>query len=173
MQYLNKAVDSVRREGQKTHIELKKSKYLWLRNNEDLSTEKQVKLEEQANYHFLMTKNTIELIRRNHDGSTTTLIGTNGLLRNTVSYTSELYNSFQLVEITTLNQANGVKIGLKIGGVTLVDVVDYVAGYLTNAGFLMFNAGRWTGTTYISDPEMILGVDEKKRNSRNVIPKSK
>lgn len=120
-------------------------------------------LREQANYHFIITKNTIELIRRNHDGSTTTLIGTNGLLRNSVSYTSELYNSSQLVEITTLNQANGVKIGLKIGGVTLVDVVDNVAGYLTNAGFLMFNAGRWTGTMYISDPEMILDVDEKKK----------
>jgi hypothetical protein len=117
---------------------------------------------EQANYHFLITKNTIELIRRNHDGSTTTLIGSNGILRSTISYTSELYNTSQLVEITTLNQSNGVKIGLKIGGVTVVDVVDNVAGYLTNAGFLIFNAGRWTGTMYISDPEMILGVDEKK-----------
>lgn len=117
---------------------------------------------EQANYHFLITKNTIELIRRNHDGSTTTLIGSNGLLRSTISYTSELYNTSQLVEITTLNQSNGVKIGLKIGGVTVVDVVDNVAGYLTNAGFLIFNAGRWTGTMYISDPEMILGVNEKK-----------
>ena len=117
---------------------------------------------EQANYHFLFTKNTIELLRRNHDGSTTTLIGTNGLLRNTVSYTSELYNSSQLVEITTQNQANGVKIGLKIGGVTVVDMVDNVAGYLTNAGFLMFNAGKSTGTMYIGEPEMILGVDEKK-----------
>jgi hypothetical protein len=116
----------------------------------------------QANYHFLFTKNTIELLRRNHDGSTTTLIGTNGLLRNTVSYTSELYNSSQLVEITTQNQANGVKIGLKIGGVTVVDMVDNVAGYLTNAGFLMFNAGKSTGTIYIGEPEMILGVDEKK-----------
>lgn len=45
MQHLNKAVDSVRREEQKTHTELKKSKYLWLRNNQDLSTDKQVKLE--------------------------------------------------------------------------------------------------------------------------------
>lgn len=126
-------------------------------------------LREQANYHFMITKNTIELIRRNHDGSTTTLIGTNGLLRNTVSYTSELYNSSQLVEITTLNQASGVKIGLKIGGVTLVDVVDNVAGYLTNAGFLMFNAGRWTGTMYIRDPEMILGVDEKKMEIAGVL----
>lgn len=117
---------------------------------------------EQANYHFLITKNTIELIRRNHDGSTTTLIGSNGLLRSTISYTSELYNTSQLVEITTLNQSNGVKIGLKIGGVTVVDVVDNVAGYLTNAGFLIFNAGRWTGTMYIGEPEMILGVNEKK-----------
>ncbi len=116
----------------------------------------------QANYQFLFTKNTIELIRRNHDGSTTTLIGSNGLLRSTISYTSELYNAAQLVEITTLNQANGVKIGLKIGGVTVVDVVDNVAGYLTNAGFLMFNAGKLTGTMYISEPEMILGIDEKK-----------
>ncbi len=123
----------------------------------------------QANYQFLFTKNTIELLRRNTNGSTTTLIGTNGLLRNTVSYTSELYNSSQLVEITTLNQVNGVKISLKIGGVTVVDVVDNVAGYLTNAGFLMFNAGKLTGTMYISDPEMILGIDEKKTEITGVL----
>jgi transposase len=45
MQHLNKAVDSIRREEQKQHIELKKSKYLWLRNNQDLNAEKQAKLE--------------------------------------------------------------------------------------------------------------------------------
>lgn len=125
---------------------------------------------EQANYHFLITKNTIELIRRNHDGSTTTLIGTNGLLRNTVSYTSELYNAAQLVEITTQNQANGVKIGLKIGGVTLVDVVDNIAGYLTNAGFLIFNAGRWTGTMYISDPETTTAIAKPTDNNPIIYP---
>ncbi len=45
MQHLNKAVDSIRREEQKTHTELKKSKYLWLKNNQDLSADKQTKLE--------------------------------------------------------------------------------------------------------------------------------
>ena len=45
MQHLNKAVDGVRREEQKSHNELKKSKYLWLKNNQDLSIDKQTKLE--------------------------------------------------------------------------------------------------------------------------------
>jgi len=124
---------------------------------------------EQANYNFQITKNTIELIRRNHDGSSTTLIGTNGVLRNTITYTSGLYTSSQLIEISTKNQANGVKIGLRIGGTTWVDVVDTVPGYLTNAGFLMFNAGKLTGTMYISDPETILGIDDKKTDVEGVL----
>ena len=113
---------------------------------------------EQANYHFLITKNTIELVRTNRDISTTTLIGANGRLRNTVSYTSDLYNTPQLIEITSLNQANGVKISLKIGSQTVVDVVDTVAGYLTNPGFLIFNAGMVTGTIYITDAALVTSV---------------
>jgi len=113
---------------------------------------------EQPNYHFLITKNTIELLRRNQDGSTTTLIGSNGRLRNTVSYTSDLYSTPQLIEITSLNQANGVKISLKIGSQTVLDVVDNVAGYLTNPGFLMFNAGKLTGTIYITDAALVTSV---------------
>lgn len=112
---------------------------------------------EQANYHFFITKNTIELIRVNHDGSKTILVGAGGLLKNTVSYSSLLYNSTQLIEISSINQVGGVSIGLKIGGVTVVDVVDNIPGYLTNEGFLLFNAGKLTGTIYISDPELILG----------------
>ena len=117
----------------------------------------------------MITKNTIELIRRNHDGSTTTLIGSNGVLRNTITYTSALYTSSQLVEISAQNQSNGVKIGLRIGSTTWVGVVDTTPGYLTNAGFLMFNTGKLTGTMYISDPETILGINENKTEAAGIL----
>jgi hypothetical protein len=69
-----------------------------------------------------------------------------------------LYNTPQLIEITSLNQANGVKISLKIGSQTVVDAVDTVAGYLTNPGFLIFNAGILTGTIYITDAALVTSV---------------
>jgi hypothetical protein len=69
-----------------------------------------------------------------------------------------LYNTPQLIEITSLNQANGVKISLKIGSQTVVDAVDTVAGYLTNPGFLIFNAGMVTGTIYITDAALVTSV---------------
>ena len=124
---------------------------------------------EQSNYHFLITKNRIELIRVNHDGSKTTLVGANGLLKNIVTYSSLLYNSAQLIEISSNNQTGGVSIRLKIGGVTVVDVVDNIPGYLTNEGFLLFNAGKLTGTMYISDPEIILGMQKNEIKSENLI----
>jgi transposase len=49
MQHLNKAVNKVRIEEQKQHIELKKTKYLWLRNQQDLDNDKKAKLEILAN----------------------------------------------------------------------------------------------------------------------------
>ncbi|MEI7422215.1 MAG: right-handed parallel beta-helix repeat-containing protein [Prolixibacteraceae bacterium] len=120
----------------------------------------------QADYQVVFTPTSIQLFRNNSDGTKTTLIGSGGLVGNTITNKTSLYGpEAQLVEIGTFNQANGVQLNLKVNGATLFDVQDNVSGFLTHPGYVLFNNSLSTGTIYISDSPISTGINEKKTNT--------
>ena len=123
----------------------------------------------QPNYQISFSSANIQLLRNNADGTKKTLFGSGGALGNSITNNTALYGSIpQLVEITTLNQSDGVKLTLKVNGVIVFDVLDNVIGYLTNEGFLRFNNSVSTGTIYVSDPPATTGMNEKKVKTSNL-----
>jgi len=89
-------------------------------------------------YTLNFKSSSLILNRQSPFGTINTLFNSNGSFATTIA---SLYNAMTPISIITKTQSNGLAITVSIGGTTIINLVDTIAGYLTQPGYLAFLPG--------------------------------
>jgi hypothetical protein len=93
-------------------------------------------------YCLNFTTTSITLTRQSTMGSAVTLYGSGGKLGAAITNKTNLYNALTPVSINTKITSKGLAITVVIGGTTLINCVDTIAGYLTQPGYFALLPGK-------------------------------